>query len=388
MKKRFRSILFVLSLSLAALPFQAVETFAAEETFQMAEDYAAGKIPYKGPAVKYTGSPITIRFSSFWTKAMPIAQVAEFTHKQLERESNGKLVIKPFYSNVLHDSGSGLKALVEGISDMTHTYAQWTPGSFRMVHGMSLPVYLPSSAVGTQVAEELYPKYFKGEFDKVGVYNAFTNVTPPHVLLTKKPVRNLEDLKGMKIFSGGGIFAEYTKALGAVPVMLMPSEFYDAFSKGVVDGFLNHDAFMTNFRVHEMGKYRTEVRLTNVSMEYSVSKKFFDGLPSDLKVILYNWFRKHNQVLSQLYFDKDAARARGVMKQLGIETITLSAQELERWRTAVLPVIDKFLKENESLGSRQFYNDLIALNKKYSAMTADDIMKKSIESPTQGIIKF
>jgi TRAP-type C4-dicarboxylate transport system substrate-binding protein len=361
---------------------------AAEATFQMAEDYMAGKIPYKGPAVKYTGAPITIRFSSFWTKAMPIAETAEFSHKQLEKESNGKLIIKGYYSNVLHDSGSGLKALVEGISDMTHTYAQWTPGSFRMAHGMSLPVYLPSSAIGTQVAEELYPKYFKPEFEKVGVYNAFTNVTPPHVLLTKKPVRNLEDLKGMKIFSGGGIYAEFTKALGAVPVMLMPAEFYDAFQKGVVDGFLNHDAFMTNFRVHEMGKFRTEVRLTNVSMEYSVSKKFFDGLPPDLKVILYNWFRKHNQILSQIYFDKDAIRARGVMKQLGIETIVLPPQEIERWRTAILPVIDKFLKENEALGSRQFYSDLVGLNKKYSAMTPDEIMKQAIENPVKGIISF
>jgi TRAP-type C4-dicarboxylate transport system substrate-binding protein len=387
MKTSLKWVPFMLLLVMI-FPVCFEKALAAEATFQMAEDYMNGKIPYKGPAVKYTGAPITIRFSSFWTKAMPIAEAAEFSHKQLERESNGKLIIKGYYSNVLHDSGSGLKALVEGISDMTHTYAQWTPGSFRIVHGMSLPVYLPSSAVGTQVAEELYPKYFKPEFERVGVYNAFTNVTPPHVLLTKKPVRNLEDLKGMKIFAGGGIYAEYTKALGAVPVMLMPAEFYDAFQKGVVDGFMNHDAFMTNFRVHEMGKFRTEVRLTNVSMEYSVSKKFFDGLPADLKVILYNWFRKHNQILSQIYFDKDAIRARGVMKQLGIETIILPPQEVERWRTAILPVIDKFLKENESLGSRQFYKDLVALNKKYSAMTPDQIMKRAIENPVQGIINF
>ena len=387
MKRYMRCLTCLLSL-FVILPFALERPVAAQTTYQMAEDYMAGKIPYKGPAVKYAGPPITIRFSSFWTNAMPIAQTAEFSHKQLEKESNGKLIIKGFYSNVLHDSQSGLKALVEGISDMTHTYAQWTPGSFRIVHGMCLPVGLSSSAVGSAVADELYPKYFKPEFEKVGVYNAFTNLTPPGILLTKKPVRNLEDLKGMKIFSGGGVFAEYTKALGAVPVMLLPAEFYDAFQKGVVDGFLNHDAFMVNFRVHEMGKYRTEVRLTNSSMEYSVSKKFFDGLPADLKVIFYNWLRKHNQILSQIYFDKDAERSRGVMKQAGIETITLPPQEIERWRKVLLPVVDTFIKENESLGAKQFYADLLALNKKYSAMTPNEIMKKAIEDPVQGIIKF
>ncbi len=155
-----------------------------------------------------------------------------------------------------------------------------------------------------------------------------------------------------------------------------------------MDGFLNHDAFMVNFRVHEMGKYRTEVRLTNSSMEYSVSKKFFDGLPADLKVIFYNWLRKHNQILSQIYFDKDAERSRGVMKQAGIETIMLPPQEIERWRKALLPVVDTFIKENESLGAKPFYADLLALNKKYSAMTPNEIMKKAIENPVQGIIKF
>jgi TRAP-type C4-dicarboxylate transport system substrate-binding protein len=338
--------------------------------------------------VKYTGPPITIRFSSFWTKAMPVAEVGDLSAKMLEKESNGKLIIKPYYSNVLHDSQSGFKALVEGISDMTHTYVQWSPGSFRILNGTSLPVSLPNSAVGSLVLEELYPKHFKAEFEKMGIYMGFMNMTPPHILLTKKPVRTLEDLKGLKIFSGGGIFGELTKALGAVPVMLMPSEFYDAFSKGVVDGFLGHDAFMTNFRVYEMGKFRTEVRLISNSMEYAVSKKFFDGLPSDLKVILYNWFQKHNQVLSQLYFDKEAIRARVQMKQTGIETITLPPQELERWKAAVLPVTEKFLKENEAFGAKLFYNDLQAFTKKYSPLTADEIMKRTIENPTQGIINF
>ncbi len=364
------------------------KTWASDEPFQVASDYVAGKIPYKGPAVKYSGSPITIRFSSFWTKTMPVAEVGEMSAKMLEKESNGKLVIKTYYSNVLHDSPSGFKALVEGISDLTHTYVQWSPASFHVLNGTALPVFLPNSAVGSLVMEELYPKHFKKEFEKMGVYMGFINMTPPHVLLTKKPVRSLEDLKGLKIFSGGGIFADLTKALGAVPVMLMPAEFYDAFSKGVVDGFLGHDAFMTNFRVYEMGKYRTEVGLTCNSMEYAVSKKFFDGLPSDLKVILYNWFQKHNQVLSQLYFDKEAARARVQMKQRGIETITLPPQEFERWKAAVLPVTDKFLKENESFGARPFYEDLQALRKKYSSMTPDDIMRKTIESPTPGIINF
>jgi TRAP-type C4-dicarboxylate transport system substrate-binding protein len=385
--KTAKWILFILSLALIS-SVSLVGTQAADEPFQMASDYVAGKIPYKGPAVRYTGSPITIRFSSFWTKTMPVAEVGEMSAKMLEKESNGKLVVKTYYSNVLHDSQSGFKALVEGVSDLTHTYVQWAPASFHVLNGTALPVFLPNSSVGSLVMEELYPKHFKAEFEKMGVYMGFINNTPPHVLLTKKPVRKLEDLKGLKIFSGGGIFAELTKSLGAVPVMLMPAEFYDAFSKGVVDGFLGHDAFMTNFRVYEMGKYRTEVRLTSNSMEYAVSKKFFDGLPADLKVILYNWFQKHNQVLSQLYFDKEAARARVLMAQKGIETITLSPQEFERWKAAVLPVTEKFLKENEAYGAKPFYADMQTLTKKYSTMMPDEIMKKTIENPTPGIINF
>ena len=69
--------------------------------------------------------------------------------------------------------------------------------------------------------EELYPEYIKAEYEKAGVKLAYWSVTNDYFLVaTRKPVKTLADLKGMKIRSGGGLHSDVLKAIGAVPVMM------------------------------------------------------------------------------------------------------------------------------------------------------------------------
>jgi len=97
MKRYMRCLTCLLSL-FVILPF-ALERLCAQTTYQMAEDYMAGKIPYKA---RGKIRALRLRFGSHPSGPRhAIAQTAEFSHKQLEKESNGKLIIKGFYSNVL-----------------------------------------------------------------------------------------------------------------------------------------------------------------------------------------------------------------------------------------------------------------------------------------------
>ena len=53
-------------------------------------------------------------------------------------------------------------------------------------------------------------------------------------LWTKKPVKSLEDLKGMKIRSPGGHQTNYIKALGAEPVFMPLGDVYMALETGTI----------------------------------------------------------------------------------------------------------------------------------------------------------
>ena len=385
----------ILFLALAVFVTDSVAARAADTSFDtkilVVDDYLAGKIPYTGPPVKYTGPPITIRYSTFMGKAMgPFMNVYEPAAKMLEKESNGKLILKPYFSNVLHGPQDGFKACKDNITDFTHGYTLWQPSSFHMIHGLSLPFAFPNSPVATMVGEELAAKYFRKEYEKMGVYLAGIQMTAPYHLLSLKPIKKVEEVKGMKIRSGGGIMGDVVKSLGAVPVMVPASEFYTAFQRGVFDAILSHDAGFIVFRTYEIGKFKTILYLTTANTEYALNKKFFDGLPPDLKRIFYNWLRKYNQAYAQAYYEKEGALALDKIKQAGIETITLPPAELERWKATVHPVWDKFVADNEGRGlpAKELVKDMKALNEKYSAMTWDDLMKKTIENPPQGLIDF
>jgi TRAP-type C4-dicarboxylate transport system substrate-binding protein len=338
--------------------------------------------------VTYAGPPITIRYSSHVPESHMVVKTAFIPWvKWLEKESQGKLLVKTYFSGALHGPRDGFKACVNDITDYTHGYPIWQPASFDLNHAMNLPFAFPNAMVATMVGEELYPRYFKREYEKMGVYLAKYETTSTYHLLTKKPVRKLEDLKGIKIRCPSGPFADCLKRLGATPIFLTTADVYAGFQRGTVDGVILYDNGFVSFRLHEMGKYRTELALVIAGIPYCFNRKTFEALPPDLKRLLYNGLRRYAQIAAAAYEEEDL-EARNIMKKAGIQTITLPPEEMKRWKVTVMPVWEEFVKKNEAKGlpAAQLVKDLKALSKKYEPWTSQQFMKQVIEHPIHGII--
>ncbi len=99
-------------------------------------------------------------------------------------------------------------------------------------------------------------------------------------LVTLKPVKTMEDLKGMKIRTIAGPSVDMLKALGAVPVVMPMPDVYMALQKGTLDGVMADWEPIQGFRFHEVAKYVT----TNTPFSYSLftlimNKDKFNSLP-------------------------------------------------------------------------------------------------------------
>jgi TRAP-type C4-dicarboxylate transport system substrate-binding protein len=338
--------------------------------------------------ITYTGPPLTIRFSSHVSDTHLVWQRATIPWMRLvEKESKGKLIIKPYTSGALHGAKDGFKACVADITDTTHGYPLWQPASFDLFHVLDLPFAFPNVYVSALVSEELYPKYLKKEYEKMGVYLANCHTISPYHLLSKKPIRKIEDLKGMKVRSGGGSVAEMVRRLGAVPVLITTAEVYSAFQRGTVDAVLLYDSGFTSFRLHEIGKYRTVLGLNLAATPYCLNRKTFDGLPKDLKRLFYNLERINSQMAAEGY-DYADKQALDIMRKAGIETIVLPPAELGRWKTAVEFLWEEFISKNEAKGlpAKELVNNLRTLSAKYFTWTPDQIMMHVKENPIPGII--
>ena len=165
--------------------------------------------------------PITLRYTAhipsshgLYTRAfVPFAEI-------VERETVGRLRLEAFTDRLLHGPIDGFKAAVAGITDYTHAYGTYQPGSFKLLHATQLPFLFPTPQVASLVFEELYPRFFKAEYEHMGVYLAHCDCTSPYNIISKTPVRRLEDLRGLKIRVTGGLTADIYRELGAVPVSI------------------------------------------------------------------------------------------------------------------------------------------------------------------------
>jgi TRAP-type C4-dicarboxylate transport system substrate-binding protein len=279
--------------------------------------------------------------------------------RRLRETSNQKLDIKFYMGGVLNGPKDGFKACVSNIADIAHGYPQYAPGSFHLSHALELPFIFQNAYAASFVAESLYVKYFKSEYENMGVYLANYNATPPYNILSKKPIRTLEDVKGLKIRSAGGLATEIVKKLGGVPVFITTAEVYSAFQRGIVDAVLLHDVGILAYRLYEVGKYKTNLGLNLFGTPYCLNRKTFDSLPPDLKKVFYDNLRVLSQLSAKGYMRGDEY-ARTVMEKTGVETITLSADEFARWRSAVQPIWEEFIADNEARGlpARQLTKDL------------------------------
>lgn len=333
---------------------------------------------------------IEVRFSAYYPQHYPVFKNGwEPWEAMVEKESNGVFTFKNYLNGVLHAASHGFRATKSGICDITTGYPSYQRNSFDLAMVNDLPFLFPSTYLGPLIMEELYPKYFKKEYERMGVYlGAWVNVSG-YNLISKKPVRKLEDLKGMKIRSIGGICSEFLEALGAVPVMLQNSESYTGLQSGVVDGVLLASGPIEAMKLQENAKYLVDLGIMHMGIPYTLNKGFFDKLPAEQKVFFYNKLRQASQIASQAYdLEDDAAVKR--MQEAGVEFITLPPEELARFHAAVQPVIERFVEQNEAKGlpARQMMQDIAELKEKYKDLTPEQALELVTQHPVQGIINF
>lgn len=122
---------------------------------------------------------------------------------------------------------------------------------------------------------------------------------------TNKPIRNPEDLKGMRIRTPPApIWQESIRALGATPVALPFREMYPALQQKVIDGVELVYNNIPAGRFYEVLKYVNESRHIMLINFEVVSAKWFAALPPDYQKILIEECDKAGMETSRLILEK------------------------------------------------------------------------------------
>jgi C4-dicarboxylate-binding protein DctP len=214
--------------------------------------------------------------------------------------------------------------------------------NFQFYHreiSFDLPYIFPSKAalyavtegpIGRELLRKLEPKGITGlaYWD-----NGFKVMSANRPLLAPADFRNLR----MRIQASKVLDAQM-RALGARPQVLAFSEVAPALRDGIVEGTENTPSNMFTQKMHETQKHLTVSNHGYLGYAVIVNKKFWDGLPINLRTTLEKAMREataYEKTIAQR--TNDAALE--AIRKAGTTTIhTLSPQQQAEWRRALLPV--------------------------------------------------
>jgi TRAP-type C4-dicarboxylate transport system substrate-binding protein len=309
--------------------------------------------------------------------------------EMVTERTRGRIRWEHYVDALLHGALDGFKAIEAGVTDYTHGYATYQPGSFHLTHGLQLPFLFPNPGVASLVSEELYPTYWKNEYERMGAYLAHCDATTAYDIIAKVPVRTPEDIRGMKVRSTGGLMAEIIREVGAIPVVIAAAETYTAFQRGIIDAVALGGPDMAAYRLYETGRYYLQIGLTHTILQYALSPRAFDALPDDLRVELYNLYRFRGQIAHRNYYGGGALTS--ALERLdggGVEIMIPTDDERQAWVDAARPLEHRFIEENEARGlpAEAFVREARLRAASYDGWSDDELWDQVAERPVQGII--
>jgi TRAP-type C4-dicarboxylate transport system substrate-binding protein len=232
-------------------------------------------------------------------------------------------------------------AVKDGIIDVSFTVHGYTPGRF-IATKMTEFVALGDSAEAISVAyQRMHDKHLAalGEHKGVKVIGVFSH-GPGHVYTVKTPVQSVADLAGMKIRVGGGVVNEYTRALGANPLLKPSSEAYQMLQTGVADGIFFPAESIPGFKLQSVVRHGTHVPggIYNTSFVMMMNEAKYNALPAGDKAVIDKLSGEHFARLAGRMWDKADAAGIDTMKAAGVAIQTASPAFVAELRTRLDPV--------------------------------------------------
>jgi len=293
---------------------------------------------------------IELTYNNFFPPTHFHSVLAEQFCQEIEARTDGWVKITYYPGGGLAPAPDTYDAVVEGICDIGMSCLAYTMGRFPACELVDLPHGYPSGWVATKVANDFYNEFKPAELADVHPLY-FHAHGPGTIFTTDKPVRTLEDMKGLVLRSTGN-GAKIAEALGATGYAASQGEAYELMSKGVIDGSVTPPEVLKGWKQAEVVKYVTmctDVGYTT-DMFVVMNQAKWESLPDQYKEVFnevsQEWIEKHGKVWD--YYDKVAIDY--FLTFEGREVIELSPDEMARWVDAAEVVKDTYMTEKTALG--------------------------------------
>ena len=282
--------------------------------------------------------------------------------RTVEKRTNGRV---QFELTSLPELGFGggetLRVLRTGIVDVAEVYGGYVAGELPIVEILELPGIFPDPATAKKAVLAWKPTETKILEQKANAVLLGMALYPDQAIFSKRPLRKLEDFKGLKVRVHSVALGSLVAGLGGQPLTIAFAEAYTALERGTLDAGITGTKPGFGLRWYEVSKYLVGPISMRPHVALSINKASWQRLPPDIQKILKE---EAEQVVEAKAFTAiDIWNQEGLDKNVekGMEHQPFSP-ELKAAITDVLrsKVIPEWVKRAGGAEAAKLFNEVIA----------------------------
>lgn len=313
------------------------------------------------------GKSVKLDLSHFFPPAHFQEEEIQGLIKEIDEATDGRIKVTSYPGGSLAAPDEQFDAAATGSVDISLSVHGYTPNQFPLTSVMELPFMTKNAESGSKNLWELYKEFDEFDQEYAGTVPLWLYTTDPGQLFTtKKQVKSIEDLKGMRIRSPSAETSEWLQALGATPVSMPMNENFEALERGVVDGTIAPWEAIYTWGLDEVVKYATIGNFYSTTMFVVMNEGEFNALGEEDQKVLKELTNERMAEQTGKAFDAISEKAIEQAKEKGIEIYELSDSDLEEWSKFINPTIQNWIDkvEKRNLPGQAVYDRAVELRDK------------------------
>jgi len=283
-------------------------------------------------------APIIIKFSHVTTSETPKGKGADMFKKLAEERTKGRVKVEVYPNSSLYKDKEELEALQLGAVQMlAPSLAKFGPLGVREFEVFDLPYIFDSIEEMHRITQGPLGEMLLKKLDSRGILglaywdNGFKQMS------ANKPLKKPDDFRGVKLrIQSSKVLESQMRSVSALPQVMAFSEVYQAMQTGVVDGSENTLSNMFTQKHHEVQKFITLSDHGYIGYAVITNKKFWDGLPADVRGILDSAMKDATKHANDIAKKENDDALEGIRKSGKTQILTLTPQEKAEWKKAML----------------------------------------------------
>lgn len=283
----------------------------------------------------------TLKASDVHPAGYPTVVAVEKMGEKLSKETGGKLKIQMFSGGVLGSETEVVEQTQLGAVQIARIPLAVVGPIVPDVNAFNLPYVFRDEAhmrkvIDGPIGQEILDKITNSNFNLIALSWMDSGTRS---LYTKKPVRNINDLKGMKIrMIANPVLLDTMNAMGGNGIALNTSEVFTALQTGVIDGAENNPPTLLSHNHYQIAKFYSQTGHLIMPEILVMSKVSYNKLSPEYQQLIKKAARE-SQFEQRALWDAKTADSITKLKAAGVEFINVDTKPFSE---ATAPIRAKY----------------------------------------------